>query len=256
MDNNTQNEKSNWYDKKALVFVLLLIFCPVGLYALWKNNLFAKKTKIILTSVLSGLMLLGILSENSSENPPPAESLAYTITSDKTDTWGKGKISVQLPGKTTSDVLRKIALRLKEDRPQKDILYIYYSLPNQTKDCWAISHFTPELEVEILGSTEKEDKQTSQTSDIDGEVIGKWRCEISLSGASLVLFLDPNKKLMMKMTFKDGSSSTREITKSEDSGKTRYDDGSPHGEYYILESNGHLGLYGASGKFDEAVIIN
>jgi hypothetical protein len=39
-------------------------------------------------------------------------------------------------------------------------------------------------------------------------------------------------------------------------GKKRYKDQNSHGEYYVLESNGNLGLYGRNGKFDEAIKIN
>ena len=44
--------KPRWYDNKTVVVVWLILFCPVGLYALWKNRSFTVKTKWILTGVV------------------------------------------------------------------------------------------------------------------------------------------------------------------------------------------------------------
>ena len=60
---------------------------------------------------------------------------------------------------------------------------------------------------------------------------------------------------MMRISFKDGSVMDSEIVESSLGGKTKYQDDNQHGEYYIVESNGNLGLYGENGKFDEAVKI-
>lgn len=46
-----------------------------------------------------------------------------------------------------------------------------------------------------------------------------------------------------------------DIKATTENGKTRYDDDNEHGEYYLLESNGKLGMYSPDGKFDEAVKI-
>jgi hypothetical protein len=49
-----------WYDKKAAVIILLILFFPVGLYALWKGNSFGKNVKIVLTCVVGVLVLISI----------------------------------------------------------------------------------------------------------------------------------------------------------------------------------------------------
>jgi len=61
--------------------------------------------------------------------------------------------------------------------------------------------------------------------------------------------------LIMRIKFKNGGKMENEIKTSKMNGLTRYDDGNKHGEYYILETNGNLGMYGKDGKFDEAVKI-
>ena len=57
-------KESKWYDKKALVIILLVIFFPVGLYALWKSNRFSKMSKGIITAVVIAILLIfGFMDE-------------------------------------------------------------------------------------------------------------------------------------------------------------------------------------------------
>jgi len=74
-------------------------------------------------------------------------------------------------------------------------------------------------------------------------------------GATLILFKNPEGKLMMRVTFKDGSSMESEVVESTQDVKTIYRDDNDYGEYNILESNGNLGMHGNEGKFDEAIKI-
>lgn len=53
---NTQLDKK-WYDNKFITHLLLVIFFPVGLYALWKSRTIAKWWKITAT-VLIGLIVI------------------------------------------------------------------------------------------------------------------------------------------------------------------------------------------------------
>lgn len=64
-------EQKKWYDNKLVVYLLLVIFFPVGLYALWKNNSFSKGIKIGLTTIV---MILVILIGSSDEDKQKNES--------------------------------------------------------------------------------------------------------------------------------------------------------------------------------------
>lgn len=172
------------------------------------------------------------------------------------ETLSKNNIEVKLNKKIDEKILKEIALEIREDRKQYDKLWVFYYIPDMTSGmAWATTHFTPTLEVKIIGSTETEDQETSKTTDIDGDILGKWRSEKSLMGAALILFKNPEGRLMMRITFKDGSNIDSEVVESTKDGKTKYQDDNAHGEYYILEPNGNLGMYGNDGKFDEAVKI-
>lgn len=75
-------------------------------------------------------------------------------------------------------------------------------------------------------------------------------------GATLILYKNDANKQIMRINWKTGNPSEEEISESTSNGLVRYDDGNENGEYYLLEKNGNLGLYGKDGKFDEAVKID
>ena len=75
MENSTTQSK--WYDKSWLVIILCIIFFPVGLYGLWKNQSFSKGWKIGVTLVIALIVLAqigkdekggSISADNSSSN--------------------------------------------------------------------------------------------------------------------------------------------------------------------------------------------
>ena len=168
----------------------------------------------------------------------------------------KNNREVHLNKKIDKKVLQEIAMEIREDRTQYDRLWIFYYIPNMTEGmAWATTHFTPNLEINIIGSTENQDIQTSTTTDIEGEILNKWRSEKSLMGGTLILFKNLSQKKTMRITFKDGSKMESEIVESNLNGKIKYQDDNENGEYYIVESNGNLGLYGKNGKFEEAIKI-
>lgn len=45
--------KQKWHDKKWLVILLLVVFYPVGVYALWKGKSFSSPIKILFTVILT-----------------------------------------------------------------------------------------------------------------------------------------------------------------------------------------------------------
>lgn len=201
------------------------------------------------------ILVLSILTACGGSNIP--SDVKWKITKEETnDVFSKDNIEIALNKKVTREILKEIALQIRKDRPQYNNLWIFYHIPDMTEGlAWATTHFTPELAVVIIGSTEGQDRETSKSTDIVGEIVGKWRSEKSLTGATLILYKNIEKKLIMRITFKDGSRMKSEIKLSIKDNKTRYDDGNKHGEYYILETNGNLGLYGNDGKFDEAIKI-
>ena len=201
------------------------------------------------------MLIIASFSCTKKSNIP--EDVKWEITKEVPNpNLSKNNVEVSLNKKIDKEVLQEIAMKIREDRTEYDRLWIFYYIPNMTEGmAWATTHFTPNLEINIIGSTENQDIQTSKTADIEGEILNKWRSEKSLMGGTLVLFKNRSQKKTMRITFKDGSKMDSEIIESNLNGKVRYKDDNENGEYYILESNGNLGLYGQNGKFDEAIKI-
>ena len=57
--------KTPWSDNKDLVIFWLLVFFPVGLWALWTGNCFEKNRKIQITIAVAAILLVGSLGINT-----------------------------------------------------------------------------------------------------------------------------------------------------------------------------------------------
>lgn len=61
MENQTELK---WYQKPAGVIILLIFFFPVGLYLMWKNELWTKQTRWIVTGIIAVLILANASKNN------------------------------------------------------------------------------------------------------------------------------------------------------------------------------------------------
>lgn len=150
--------------------------------------------------------------------------------------------------KVTGAFLRKLALKLRDAEPGKyERMFITYYLPGMTpgSGAWASSHFNPNLEVKILGTTIAEEKALRVDSkDSPGGVIGTWLDESPYVSA-VYTFLKRNGKIIMIRKSKDGSTSEREMIQRRQSGLLRFEEkvGRRNGEYFLVERNGNLSIY-------------
>lgn len=185
----------------------------------------------------------------------------YKIISEKEEVASnfninKCNIVVELKKKMTTDELKEIANELKETRVTYDKLWISFFLNGTAKTngiVWAIANYTPDLNVEIVGSTEREEKELKKNAgNVDGDIIGKFFEEQYTSGTYIVY--ENNKKIFMKISYKDGSSSVKELETKKIKKGLRLEDkgGNPHGEYFVLNKNGVLDFYSAESMFTSA----
>lgn len=215
----------------------------------------SKESNVVETLNNSNTIPYSILKE---ETRGSGTNIEGTIKMNETGKVNVTEISIQIQTKVEESELTQVALDIQNKRQGFERIYIRFYLPDQKvgkSTPWATASFDPTLKVDLTGSTASQDTMTSKLSEVKGKVIGKWRSEESLQGAAMVLF-KANDKLFMKTTFNNGQSMEDEIATKNKSGKKIYDDGNSHGEYYIIESNGNLGMYGRDGKFDEAKKIN
>ena len=179
------------------------------------------------------------------------QGVKYTVVEKSNLGSIKSSIDIRLEKKVSKDFLQKLALKLRKAEPRKyDRMFITYYLPGMIlgSGAWATSHFNPNLEVKILGTTIEEEKALmSKPQKSSGKIIDEWLDESSY-GAKYTL-IKRNGKIIMICKYKDGSGSEEEMIQKKQSGKLRFEEkeGNDFGEYYLIEGNGRLAIYDNSG---------
>jgi hypothetical protein len=205
-------------------------------------------------------------SAKSSNGPSPARAPAPRIPGDVTysiigsDTFldYKHSLDIRLNKKVSEETLRAIALKLKaQDSRNYERTFICYYLPDMKVDsgAWATTHFNPNLEVRILGLTVEQEKSLKQKPDVPSrEVIGIWFSDLTSSKFTIYR---QNGKVYMEEMFKDGSSSKNEMVKKVSSGRQRFEEkgGSSIGEYFLIDGQGNLQIFGMEGLVATAIHI-
>ena len=50
-----ENPEMKWHQNPTIIILMLIIFFPVGIYFMWKNELWDKKARWIITIIYIGL---------------------------------------------------------------------------------------------------------------------------------------------------------------------------------------------------------
>jgi len=196
-------------------------------------------------------------SETASQQPELVNKVdSYKIISETENVnpkigINKCNIDVELTERISEVKLMRIAYDLRKTRKSYDYLWIFYYLPDMKigSGCWATSHFTPDLDVKILGATAEEAAKMKETSDnVDGKIIGKF-FEQQYTSCTYVVYKKDNK-LFIKTIRKDGTSDVVEMKRKKIDGGIRldYKEGGYNGEYLILSDKGILEFYNAENK--------
>ena len=90
MENQTELK---WFQKQTGVIILLILFFPVGLYLMWKNQLWTKKTRWIVSGVIAVLVIAnyGKQPKSSSYSSSREISLSEAVSIAKQKASGSGK---------------------------------------------------------------------------------------------------------------------------------------------------------------------
>lgn len=78
MENQHQQK---WHQKTNSIILLLIFFFPLGLYFMWKNEIWPIKTRWIITSVFVFAVILNTRNENSSKTDGNEQSTNDTSVS-------------------------------------------------------------------------------------------------------------------------------------------------------------------------------
>jgi len=171
--------------------------------------------------------------------------VSYSIIHSRTVPGRKRAIEVQLNKKVSEDVLRAIALELRgQDPGDYQRTFIAYYLPGMTvgAGAWATTHFTPNLEVRILGVKKEQEKELQAESiPSDREVIGCWLVEMPGLAGRITIFRE-GANVFIERKFTDGSCLKEQLVEKRTSLGHRFDkvDGSSAGDHWLVDSRGNL----------------
>lgn len=207
--------------------------------------------------------IVGCSSPNSSTNNEiaskselPSDRSYDIINKELDDAFSKSTINVRLNKVVSKEILKKIAYEIKSDNSKYSKLWIYYFLPemNTGSGAWAISHFKPALELEIIGAS-KAATDEMKNQKVTGEILATWIDNDAIAPNTKYLVKE-NGKLLIKSVYAqtkyvDATELVEELTKTTYQRQIRYNYQNNHGEYYLVEQNGNLSLYDSEGKFKE-----
>lgn len=209
-----------------------------------------KFTFLLLTFILISCGETTQIGKYTKETLP--ENFAYEIIKDDSDAaLEKNQLEIEISEKLTEGQIATLAEKLYNSKDKQRRFYIFYKLKGVENSvvAWATSHFDPELEIDISGSTTAEDISKDKLSEqINGEVIGKWD-ENKYTFSNLIIYKKDNK-IFIKTVFKNGQTSDEELKENKTDKGVRYDykDGGYNGEYFILNNAKELELYNSENK--------
>jgi hypothetical protein len=196
----------------------------------------------LLTAILSSAVLA-----NNTEKP------GYEIINVTKMPGVKCSINVRLSRKATESELKDLATEIRKSQTGKyERFFILYYLPGMEVGslAWATTHFNPDLKIEIQGMTSEQEKSLIQAADSTGkECIGTWIDETPFISNTTSLIRKGDKVLLI-MLFKDGSKVEQEMTETQTSQGTKFEEkgGNSFGEYYLLGKDGILRSFDSDGQ--------
>ncbi len=217
-------------------------------------------TVVLLAAVLLVAVSLVLLRSHAVSGVP--EDVRFDVV-DRQELGGgimRLTLRVRLNRPVSTDVLRAIAAKLKASESRlynnRYNIFIFYYLPGMRTSgtAWALSHFTPELEVEINGLSPAEYASLSQPEVQPGQsIVGVWLDESPFVASRITIYKE-GERLYLNQKFKDGSGHSEEVTSTDTPRGTKFQTSrmSGAGEYYLMDQTGDLQLWDNDGPGDTA----
>ncbi|MDR3622740.1 MAG: hypothetical protein P4L85_25530 [Paludisphaera borealis] len=163
----------------------------------------------------------------------------------------KRTVDVRLNTKVSLETLKEIAVEIKgSEKHQYEMTYIFYYMPERggAKNApWAISHFNPTLELDIMGLT-KEQEETLRTTPLDhpGKRIGAWLIDVQYGG-HVALIYDDSGAVKMKRINPSGKPLVTDMAELPTDKGRRFKKATGT-DVYEVDPSGVLRLYDSDGK--------
>ena len=208
--------------------IIAIVTVGVALAGVWASTTPHRKMSVAVWA-LSAVLASACSSDST-------EGSAYEIIG--RDRIGNTRCSfdVRLEERVPESSIRNIAEEIKRREAEEcERTFIVHYLPGMEVNAgaWATSHFTPNLEVSILGQTIEQ--ANSAPPLLDGEVVGRWRRDVLPPGWLTIVRRD--NQLIARWDYADGSNSEDSLDESRlPDGRLRFEDqgGNATGDYYVM----------------------
>ncbi|MFN8238617.1 MAG: hypothetical protein U0T77_10655 [Chitinophagales bacterium] len=174
----------------------------------------------------------------------------YEIVNVKFDKFDKqGTYTVKINTKLPEDSIKMIAEEIKSSCSECNEVFIYFFPPNYDVNsiAWATVEYDPSYVFKQIGTTVSSNSYFPPK----GQIIGKWEDNYSVGLEHTVYIFKDADTLKMRKVYSDGSFGDDIIEESEYNGLRKFTRNLS--EWYVLERNGNLSLYGDNGKYAECV---
>ncbi|WP_339885234.1 hypothetical protein [Vreelandella maris] len=188
-------------------------------------------------------------SKNGSERP----AIEFEITKDEVERR-KRSVEVLLAERINKAQLTNVAKYLFEGGHDNTFMG-YYIEGDSDYSYWATTHYNPELNVRILGSTiEQHNALQDSAADDNRDVVGEWSASRGIE--SHITIYTEGSEIRMSQRFQDGSDLDSLLYESVVNGETRYtaDYAKDMGEYYVIGDDGRLQMWSDNGNYYTAPI--
>ena len=160
---------------------------------------------------------------------------------------GNRTVWAQISNRITEQQIAQFAKEIRDSKKEKyDRTFIFLILPHQkakNNEAWATCHFTPELEIRILGNTQEEYEKMSSSLNIpEKDIIGKWINDFIIKRT--IIYHKKNNKKYITLIDPTGKKQTFEVVETAFRGRTilkpKKDFLLTYGAYLSIGNNGDL----------------
>lgn len=183
---------------------------------------------------------------------PTNNSVNIKILSDEHKGSIKRTVEVELEERTDTATLAMIAKRIKatEQREYERTFIGYRLKEGDGNSYWATTHFNPELEVKILGTTQRDHELLKKKTTTQENVIGTWMAQRSTSYK--IVAYRKNGTVFIKNIY-PGSDYLDEdeyaSTQLSNGLKLQSESDKFRGEFYLINPKGDLEFWSKNGNY-------
>lgn len=177
----------------------------------------------------------------------------YEIIKENSTPSVKRSLDISLDKKITKEELTDLATKLKGSTEYESTFIGYVINKSEVKNgYWATTHFTPDLEVKILGLTldQEKERKSIESPDDGKQIVSKWVDDRPYIGATLTIY-EKNGSTYLESVYPDNSSSNEEvkISKGKQRRKVETVEENGFGEYFVINNEGSLEFWSSNGNY-------